>query len=71
MELPGLPSGARLLSADDAVDKLVTGDHAGATTGSVALDATLIDAIRTGVVVACQLPDGQLAFTRRSTDPAR
>jgi hypothetical protein len=71
MDLPDLPPGARLLSVDDAVDKLVTGDHAGATTGSVVLDTTLIDAIRTGLIVACQLPDGRLAFAPTGTDPAR
>ena len=71
MGLPDLPSGARPLTADEAVDKLVTGDHAGAITGSVALDAALIDALRTGLVVACQLPNGQIAFTRPGNDPAR
>ncbi|GAA0902846.1 hypothetical protein [Virgisporangium aurantiacum] len=71
MGLPDLPPGARLLSVDEAVDKLVTGDHTGAVTGSIVLDSALIDALRTGLVVACQLPNGQIAFTRPGTDPTR
>jgi hypothetical protein len=69
--LPELPPGAQLLTVDEAVDKIVTGDHAGTGDGSVVLDSTLIDALRAGLVVACQLPNGQLAFTRPGNTPAR
>jgi hypothetical protein len=39
MTLPDLPPGARLLSPDEAVDLLVTGDHPDSDTGTVALDS--------------------------------
>jgi hypothetical protein len=68
--LPDLPPGARLLSADEAIDTLVTGDHVSAGDGSLALDAALIDALRAGLVTASRLPDGQIALTRGSDDPA-
>ena len=63
MSVPDLPPGARLLSADEAVDLLVTGEHPQAGSGTVVLDSALIDALRHGLIVACQLPDGQIAFT--------
>jgi hypothetical protein len=62
--LPQIPPGARLLSADEAVDLLVTGDHAESPTGNLLFDVALIDLLRVGTIVACQLPDGRLAFTR-------
>ena len=63
MQLPDLPAGAQLLDADEVIDALVTGDHTDAATGSVALDAALIDALRAGLIMACRLPDGRIAFT--------
>lgn len=68
MGLPDLPPGARLLTVDDAVDRITSGDHEGAGTGSVALDVALIDALRAGLVVACERHDGKLAFTRPGND---
>lgn len=62
--LPALPPGGRLLSADEAVDLLVTGDHPDSRRGSLILDAAMIDALRDGQIVACLLADGQIAFTR-------
>ncbi len=70
MNLPDLPPGSRLLSADEAVDLLVASDHPDAATGTLALDDALIGAIRAGLIVACLLPNGQIAFTRPTTDPA-
>lgn len=67
--LPDLPPGARILPADEAVELLVTGDHPQAGAGSLALDGALVAALRDGLVVACQLPDGQIAFTRTSAAP--
>jgi hypothetical protein len=58
-----LPPGARLLTADEAITAIVTGDHPQSDVGSLPLDAAFIDALRLGVLVACRLPDGQLAFT--------
>lgn len=70
MQLPDLPAGARLLSVDEVIDTLVTGDHADASRGSVALDAALIDALRAGQMVACRLADGRIAFTPTGNDQA-
>jgi len=61
---PELPPGARLLTADEAVDLLVTGDHPDSDTGTVTLDGALIGAIRSGLIAACQLANGQIGFTR-------
>jgi hypothetical protein len=61
--LPQLPSGARLLTTDEAIALIVTGDHPQSDVGSLPLDAAFIDALRLGVLVACRLPDGRLAFT--------
>jgi hypothetical protein len=69
LRVPDLPPGARLLSADEAVDLLVTGDHPQAGSATVVLDSALIDALRHGLIVACQLPNGQIAFTRPGTEP--
>jgi hypothetical protein len=68
--LPQLPPGGRLLSADEAVDLLVTGDHPDSRHGSLVVDATLIEAIRQGQIVACLLANGQVAFTRATQNPA-
>lgn len=62
--LPQLPPGARLLSADEAVDALVAGDHPSSRHGGLDLDGALIDGIRNGQILACRLADGQIAFTR-------
>jgi hypothetical protein len=69
MTLPDLPPGARVLTADEAVELLVTGDHSDAGSGTLALDSALIEALRGGLMVACRLPDGRIAFTRPSADP--
>jgi hypothetical protein len=73
---PQLPSGGRLLTTDEAVEVLVTGDHPEGARGTVEFDAALIEALREGWLVACRMPDGQVAFTRvadgttRLTPPA-
>ena len=67
--VPDLPAGARLLSADEAVALLVTGEHPEAATGSLALDAALVESLRAGAVLACRLPDGRVAFTRPGGPP--
>lgn len=67
---PALPPGARLLSADEAVERLVTGDHHGSDCGDLEIDGALIDAVRDGQIVACLFTDGRLAFTRAPHDPA-
>jgi len=71
MSLPDLPPGARLLTADEAVELLLVSDHPDARRGSIALDGALIEGLRRGLIVACQLPDGRIAFTRPSADPGR
>ncbi|MEV4511536.1 hypothetical protein AB0K00_21490 [Dactylosporangium sp. NPDC049525] len=70
MQPPDLPAGAQLLSVDEVVDALVTGDHADTATGTVALDAALIDALRAGLLVACRLSDGRIAFAPTSNKQA-
>jgi hypothetical protein len=59
-----LPPGARLLSAQEAVDALVSGDHPEGPQGGLALDAGLIELLGQGHILACRLPDGRIAFTR-------
>jgi hypothetical protein len=61
------PAGARPLTADQAVAILTGGAHPETVTASPALDRVLIDAIRTGLVIACQLADGRIRFTRPTT----
>ena len=61
---PGpLPPGARLLSVQQAVDALVSGDHPEGSQGSLAVDGGLIELLRQGYLIACRLPDGRIAFT--------
>ncbi|MEU6022595.1 hypothetical protein [Micromonospora sp. NPDC047134] len=67
---PAVPAGGRLLSADEAVDLLVSGDHPDSRLGSVAVDATLVEALRDGRIIACLLVNGQLAFTPTPHTPA-
>jgi hypothetical protein len=66
-DLPPLPPGARLLSTDEAVERIVLGDHAedkpDAPLG-LAVDAALIDMLRNGELRAILRADGRLAFTR-------
>jgi hypothetical protein len=57
------PPGGRLLTADEAVEILVTGNHPSSARGTLAFDAVLIQALREGWFVACRMPDGQVAFT--------
>lgn len=66
---PALPLGARLLSADEAVELLVAGDHHGSDRGALDLDGALIDALRDGQILACLFADGRLAFTPAHHDP--
>jgi hypothetical protein len=61
------PAGARLLTADEAIAIVTGGAHPESVTASPALDHLLIDAIRSGLVVACQLADGRISFTRPTT----
>jgi hypothetical protein len=61
---PGpLPPGARLLSAQQAVEALVSGDHPEGSQGSLAMDGGLIELLRQGYLIACRRPDGRIAFT--------
>lgn len=62
--LPPLPEGAKVMTADEAVEAIVTSDHPGADKGGVELDAGLVEAVRAGKIVAIRLADRQLAFTR-------
>jgi hypothetical protein len=62
--LPTVPPGARLLTTDEAIELIAAGEHPEAATGNVHLDAALIDTLRSGIVVACRMPDGRLAFSR-------
>jgi len=68
VSLPALPPGARPLTADEAVDMLVTGEHPESDSGTITLDSTLIEGLRGGLIVACELSDGRIAFTRHSAD---
>ena len=61
---PQAPPGGRLLTVDEAIELIVIGEHPEAATGNVHLDAALIDTLRSGIVVACRMPDGRLAFSR-------
>ena len=63
------PPGARLLSAQEAIDALVTGDHPDSSQGSLAMDGGLLELLRQGEVIACRLRDGRLAFTRTLNTP--
>ncbi|GIM90126.1 hypothetical protein [Paractinoplanes toevensis] len=65
---PPLPAGARLLTADEAVAVLITGEHPDGDRGTLAFDAALVEALRQGWLLACRLPDGQIAFTRPTLD---
>ena len=65
---PPLPPGARLLTTDEAVELLVTGDHSHTTHGTLEFDAALVEALREGWLVACHMPQGQIAFTRVTED---
>ena len=60
---PALPPGARLLTADDAIHMITIGDHATEHQPDLALDVTLIDALRAGQILAALMPDDRLAFT--------
>ena len=62
------PPGGRLLTPDEAIELIVTGDHPGSITGGVDLDLALIDLLRAGLVAACQFADGRLAFTPVNLD---
>lgn len=55
---------ARLLTADEAVDRILLGDHPEADSSTVSLDGSLVELLRAGAVTAALRPDGRLAFTR-------
>ena len=57
-----LPPGATLLTADEAVEAVVTNDHPEAVLGSVQMDAGLVTLLRSGQVLAVRLADGRLGF---------
>jgi len=58
-----LPPGARLLDADEAIERVTTGDHEKpGGDGSVELDVMLIDLVRAEIVAVALLADGQLAL---------
>ena len=61
-----LPPGATLLTADEAVQAVVTNDHPEAVLGSVQMDTGLVTLLRSGQVLAVRLADGRLAFTLAS-----
>jgi hypothetical protein len=67
---PQAPPGGRLLSVDEAIEALVTGDHTASATGSLPLDGALIDLLRDGSIIACRTADGRLAFTRTAPPTA-
>jgi hypothetical protein len=58
-----LPPGATLLSADEAVNAIVTTDHPEAARGNVVMDTALVEMIRDGEIICVRLSDGRLAFT--------
>ncbi|MCY1141520.1 hypothetical protein OWR29_26280 [Actinoplanes sp. Pm04-4] len=62
-------SGIRLLTAGEAIDAIHSGDHPQSSLGSTALDVAAADALRAGAIVACLLPDGQLAFILAPATP--
>ncbi|WP_220386609.1 hypothetical protein [Frankia sp. ArI3] len=55
-------TGDRYLAADDAAHLIATGDHAGGQHPDPAVDLGLIDAVRSGRILAARLPDGALVF---------
>ncbi|WP_166793621.1 hypothetical protein [Frankia sp. B2] len=61
--VPALPPGARLLTANDAIHMITVGGHAAGQHPDLAVDVTLIDALRAGLILAALMPDGRLAFT--------
>ena len=63
------PPGGRLLTADEAIEILITGDHPDSARGALEFDAALVQALREGWLVACRMPDGQVAFTPVDQDP--
>lgn len=66
---PSVPEGATLLTADQAVEAIVQGDHPEAESGGVVMDASLVEAIRAGEIVCARLSDGRLAFTKAEGKP--
>jgi len=59
-----LPEGARELTPAEAVEAIITGDHAHTQEGDIELDAAIIEGIRRGWFQVARLADGQLSFTR-------
>ena len=58
-----LPPGARQLGVEEAVERLVTGDHHKPKDGgSLPLDGMIIDVVRAELVAVALTADGQLAF---------
>lgn len=58
-----LPEGVQLLETEEAIYKIVAGDHPEAGEGSIEQDAFLARALRAGWIVAIQFDDGRIAFT--------
>ncbi len=63
-------TGRRYLAADDAAHLIATGDHAGGQRPDLAVDLGLIDALRSGRILAARMPDGTLAFTHNPHPPS-
>lgn len=59
-----LPEDAQVLTTEEAVAVIESGDHPEAGAGSPAFDAALIQGLRTGRLMAARLPDGRLALAR-------
>ncbi len=66
---PPAPPGGRLPTVDEAAHLITTGDHPGVWAGSLPLDAALLEALRSGRIVAAQTADGHLVFTTQP-DPS-
>ncbi len=64
MELPKLPHGAVLLSTDEAVWAIVSGDHLHAADGHILADVIIIDGLRSGLIAAIRLASHELAIVR-------
>ena len=63
-----IPWGARVLDPDDAVKRILIGDHKDAEHRNLKLDAVLVELIRNGEVAVIKLMDGRLAFKYLTTD---
>lgn len=62
MTAPAVPTGATILTADDAVLAIVIGDHPETLEGDAEMDNLLVLMIRAEVIQVVRLMDGRLAF---------